>query len=186
MKQWILAKFLCDRVYFWATFYATGYRVLSGLPHIPVTSLSQVPPPPGKLTLFHGKFSFTEHFLSSQQSRITRPRTSESRSKPTGPKKIPIPLLLSLLAMGCFAPRRLLETSTQERRKIKTDLGFPFLQTTCGQKCFSFRGLVLWNGLDTKSDFKNSNNLNPVSKMPEQKEPFLFLSIVPVLLSTLL
>ena len=46
MKQWILVKFLCDRVYFWAIFYATGYRVLSGLPHTPVTSLVKYPPPP--------------------------------------------------------------------------------------------------------------------------------------------
>ena len=44
MKQWILAKFLCNRVYFWTFFYATGYRVLSGLPHTPVTSLVKYPP----------------------------------------------------------------------------------------------------------------------------------------------
>ena len=44
MKQWIFAKFLWDRVYFWAIFYATGYRVLSGLPHTPVTSLFKYPP----------------------------------------------------------------------------------------------------------------------------------------------
>ena len=46
MKQWILVKFLCDRVYFSAILYATGYRVLSGLPHTPVTSLVKYPPPP--------------------------------------------------------------------------------------------------------------------------------------------
>ena len=45
MKQWILVKFLCDRVYFWAIFYSTGCRVLSGLPHIPVTSLVKYPLP---------------------------------------------------------------------------------------------------------------------------------------------
>ena len=45
MKQRNLVKFLCDRVYFWAIFYATGYRVLSGLPHTPVTSLVKYPPP---------------------------------------------------------------------------------------------------------------------------------------------
>ena len=48
MKQWILVKYLCDRVYFWAIFYATGYRVLSGLPHTPVTSLVKYSPPGGK------------------------------------------------------------------------------------------------------------------------------------------
>ena len=47
MKQWILVKFLCYRVYFWAIFYATGYRVLSGLPHTSVISLVKYPPPPG-------------------------------------------------------------------------------------------------------------------------------------------
>ena len=31
------------------------------------------------------------------------------------------------------------------------------LQTTCGQKCFSFRGAKLWNGLDAKP--KLSKNL---------------------------
>ena len=46
LKQWILAKFLCDRVYFWAIFYATGYRVWRALPHTPVTSLVKYPPPP--------------------------------------------------------------------------------------------------------------------------------------------
>ena len=45
-KQWILGKFLCDRVYFWAIFYATGYRVWRALPHTPVTSLVKYPPPP--------------------------------------------------------------------------------------------------------------------------------------------
>ena len=45
MKQRILAKLLSDRVYFWEIFYATGYRVLSDLPHTPVTSLVKYPPP---------------------------------------------------------------------------------------------------------------------------------------------
>ena len=31
----------------------------------------------------------------------------------------------------------------------KTDLRVPFLRT-CGQKCFSYRGAKLWNGLDAK------------------------------------
>ena len=43
LKQWILAKFLCDRVYFWAIFYAIGYRVWRDLPHTPVTSLVKYP-----------------------------------------------------------------------------------------------------------------------------------------------
>ena len=46
---------------------------------------------------------------------------------------------------------RLSETSTRELRNTKTDLRVPFLRTTCGQKCFSFRGATLWNALDTKS-----------------------------------
>ena len=44
LKQWILAKLLCDRVYLWAIFYATGYRVWRALPHIPVSSLVKYPP----------------------------------------------------------------------------------------------------------------------------------------------
>ena len=39
-----LAKFLCDRVYFWPIFHATGYRVWRDLPHTPVTSLVKYPP----------------------------------------------------------------------------------------------------------------------------------------------
>ena len=35
---------------------------------------------------------------------------------------------------------RLSETRTWELRNTKTDLRVPLLQTTCGQKCFSFRG----------------------------------------------
>ena len=45
---------------------------------------------------------------------------------------------------------RLSETSTRELRNTKTDLRGPFLRTTFGQKCFSFKGAKLWNGLDTK------------------------------------
>ena len=41
-------KILCDRVYFWAIFYVTGYRVWRDLPHTPVTSLVKYPPPPEK------------------------------------------------------------------------------------------------------------------------------------------
>ena len=43
-KQWILAKFLCDRVYFWAIFYGTRYRVWRDLPHTPSLPLSSTPP----------------------------------------------------------------------------------------------------------------------------------------------
>ena len=43
LKQWILAKFLCDRVYFWPIFYATGYRVGRDLPRTAVTSLVNYP-----------------------------------------------------------------------------------------------------------------------------------------------
>ena len=46
---------------------------------------------------------------------------------------------------------RLSETSTRELRNTETDLRVLFLRTTCGQKCFSFRGAKLWNGLDAKS-----------------------------------
>ena len=46
---------------------------------------------------------------------------------------------------------RLSKTSTREVRNTKTDIRVPFLQTTCGQKCFSFREAKLWNGLDAKS-----------------------------------
>ena len=46
---------------------------------------------------------------------------------------------------------RLSETSSRELRNTETDLRVPFLRTTCGQKCFSFRGAKLWNGLDAKS-----------------------------------
>ena len=45
---------------------------------------------------------------------------------------------------------RLSETSTRELRNTKIDLRVPFLRTTCGQKCFSFRGAKLLNGLDAK------------------------------------
>ena len=53
LKQWIMAKFLCDRVYFWAIFYATGYRVWRDLPHTPVTSLVKHPlgPMPSESTM---------------------------------------------------------------------------------------------------------------------------------------
>ena len=47
LKQCVLAKFLCDRVYFWTIFYATDYRVWIDLPHTPITSLVKYPPPPG-------------------------------------------------------------------------------------------------------------------------------------------
>ena len=53
LKQWILAKFLCDRVYFWAIFYATGYRVWGDLPHNPVTSLVKYPRGHLQLLLVH-------------------------------------------------------------------------------------------------------------------------------------
>ena len=46
---------------------------------------------------------------------------------------------------------RLSETRTRELRNTETDLRVPFLRTTCGQKCFSFRGAKLWNGLDANS-----------------------------------
>ena len=52
---------------------------------------------------------------------------------------------------------RLSETRTRKLRNTKTDLRVPLLQTTCGQKCFSFRGAKLWNGLDAKP--KLSKNL---------------------------
>ena len=59
LKQWILAKFLCDRVYFWAIFYATGYRVWRALPHTPVTSLVKYPPPgDGTCIILTGKQKF--------------------------------------------------------------------------------------------------------------------------------
>ena len=45
LKQWILAKFSCDRVYFWTIFYATGYRLWRDLPHMPFTSLVKYTPP---------------------------------------------------------------------------------------------------------------------------------------------
>ena len=45
---------------------------------------------------------------------------------------------------------RLSETSTRELRNTETDLRVPFLRTACGQKCFCFRGVKLWNGLDAK------------------------------------
>ena len=65
---------------------------------------------------------------------------------------------------------RLSETITRELRNTESDLRVPFLRTTCGQKCFSFRGAKLWNGLDTKSKLvKISNNFSPVSKTPENK-----------------
>ena len=44
MKQWILAKYYATG-YTFGQFCATGYRVLSGLPHTPVTSLVKYPPP---------------------------------------------------------------------------------------------------------------------------------------------
>ena len=47
--------------------------------------------------------------------------------------------------------RRLSETSIRVLRNTETDLRVPFLRTTCGQKCFSFRGAKLWDGLDAKS-----------------------------------
>ena len=49
MDNILLAKVLCDRVYFWGIFHAIGYRVWRDLPHIPVTSLSSTTPPPGAL-----------------------------------------------------------------------------------------------------------------------------------------
>ena len=36
-------KILCDRIYIWGIFYATGYRVWRDFPHTPVTSLVKYP-----------------------------------------------------------------------------------------------------------------------------------------------
>ena len=67
---------------------------------------------------------------------------------------------------------RLSETSTRELRKTETDLRVPFLRTTCGQKCFSFRGARLWNGLDAKSKLtKNFKQFKSCLKTPEHKGP---------------
>ncbi len=54
---------------------------------------------------------------------------------------------------------RLSETSSQELWNTQTDLRVLLLQTTCGQKCFSFRGAKLWNGLDEKSKLTNNFKL---------------------------
>ena len=52
LNQWLSVKLLCDRVYFWGTFYATEYRVWRDLPHTPVTFLMKYTPPhPGEQML---------------------------------------------------------------------------------------------------------------------------------------
>ena len=43
LKQWILAKFLCDRVYFWAFFMRQG-KECGEICHTPLSSPSQVLP----------------------------------------------------------------------------------------------------------------------------------------------
>ena len=54
-------------------------------------------------------------------------------------------------------PLNVTEHTQHWSANTKTDLRVPLLQTTCGQKCFSFRGAKLWNGLDAKP--KLSKNL---------------------------
>ena len=44
LKLWIFGESLCDRVYFWRIFHATGYMMQRDLPHIPVTALVKYPP----------------------------------------------------------------------------------------------------------------------------------------------
>ena len=99
MKQWILAKFLCDRVYFWAIFYATGYRVLSSLPHTTVTSLVKYPPPRLKnnsqasgaiVACFASPFSWLKvlpFFLSTAWQGRTQPEVEERAISRVGAKK---------------------------------------------------------------------------------------------------
>ena len=52
MKQWILAKFLCDRVYFWAFFYANRVLGVERFATHPCQFPSQVPPGSGGLCGF--------------------------------------------------------------------------------------------------------------------------------------
>ena len=66
------------------------------------------------------------------------------------------------------------ETSTRELRNTETDLRVPFLRTACGQKCFSFRGAKLWNGLDAKS--KLTKNFKQVKCYLGNSRTFLSLT----------
>ena len=48
-------------------------------------------------------------------------------------------------------------STTRSLRNWDYDLRVPFLRTTTGQRCFSYQGVKLWNGLSKKT--KNMSNL---------------------------
>ena len=59
------------------------------------------------------------------------------------------------------------QNTVREFRNTKTDLKLPLLNTSRGQKCFSYRGARLWNNLSagtknvqTKVQFKNAYNIS--------------------------
>ena len=64
-----------------------------------------------------------------------------------------------------------------ELRNTETDPRVSFLRTIFGQKCFSFRGVKLWNGLDAKSKFmKNFKQVKSCLQIPEHKGTEAFYS----------
>ena len=52
--------------------------------------------------------------------------------------------------------QRLSETCARQLCNTSTDLYVPLLKTTCGQKCFSYRGAKLWNDLRRESKMANT------------------------------
>ena len=53
-------------------------------------------------------------------------------------------------------------STTRSLRNSDYDLRFPFLRTTTGQRCFSYQGAKLWNGLSKKT--KNTSTLKNFMK----------------------
>ena len=51
------------------------------------------------------------------------------------------------------------ECSSRSLRNTETDLRLPMKKTANGQKCFSFRGAKLWNGLSAESKQASSLSL---------------------------
>ena len=65
-------------------------------------------------------------------------------------------------------------STTRSLRNSDYDLRVPFLKTTTGQRCFSYRGAKLWNGLSKKT--KNTPTLKKFYESPTSSPgPFVIL-----------
>ena len=62
-------------------------------------------------------------------------------------------------------------STTRSLRNSDYDLRVPFLKTTTGQRCFSYRGAKLWNGLSKKT--KNTPTLKNFMKAQPRPQGLL-------------